>query len=120
MTNRGEDLEAIEPLDETTASAGGSGVPNGTTGAPRVRLPRRTTALLVVVAAMLGAVVGGVAEWRLRADPGRSRQPAVLPLDGSLQTVVPNVFGLSPWEAEKMLAQSGLACTVHERVISLS
>jgi len=114
MTNRGEDLEAIDLLDETTASARGSGVSNGITGRPWVRLPRRATALLVVVTAVLGAVVGGVVEWRLRSHPGDSRQPEVLPLQDSQQTIVPNVFGLSPWEAEKMLARSGLASSVSE------
>jgi hypothetical protein len=117
MTNRGEDLEAIDLLDETAAATAGSGVRNGTEGSPRVRSATRAIALLVAAAAALGAVVGGVVEWRFRADPGGSRQPqsAVLPLEDSQQTVVPNVFGLSPWEAQKMLAEWGLASSVNER-----
>ena len=115
MIDRDDNLEAIDPLAESTAPAVDPGVPNVTKGGPRARLPTRATVLLVAVTAVFGAVVGGAVEWRFRADPGRSRQPAALPLQDSQQTIVPNVFGLSPWAAEKMLAQSGLASSVYER-----
>jgi hypothetical protein len=114
MTNRGEDLEAIELLDESTASAGRSGASNGTPATPEGRFPTRATVLLVAVAAVVGAVTG-VVEWRYRPYSGRSRESAALPLPDSQPTVIPNVVGLSPWEAEKMLARSGLASSVEER-----
>jgi PASTA domain len=114
--HRGDDLDTIDPV-----SGVGSGPAKASKAENRVRPATRSTAFLVAVAVVVAAAIGGVVGWRLRAEAGRNRQPAgaVLPLPDTQQTVVPNVFGLTPSAAQKTLAQSGLASSVNARDLAL-
>ena len=67
--------------------------------------------MLIAVALVLGAFVGGAVAWQLRAGRSASTGPS-LPLSLSERTVVPYVVGMSPSDAAATLARWGLAGSV--------
>jgi hypothetical protein len=103
------DLETLAPSEVAFSANRG--------GRPRTHRdrPRRKARLLVVSALVVSAVVGGGVGWQVRASRAASTRRS-LPLPVLQKTVVPNVIGMSPWDAEAALARWGLASFVDQLI----
>ena len=104
-----EDLETLDPNLSTNRSARPSRQRDGSR-LPRARSgrSRQKSRLAIASALVLGAVAGGVVMWQLRAS-GSASTRRTLPLPMSQHTVVPNVIGMLPSDAEALLARWALA-----------
>jgi hypothetical protein len=118
----GEDLDVLDPRDAPRMSALGStssAVDQASLPSEIKAVPARRKLRSAVVRsgiAALCAAVGGVVGWHLRPDHDqRQTQGLVLPLPTTSLPTVPDVSGLSPWDAEALLARFGLASSVSER-----
>jgi hypothetical protein len=103
------DLETLAPSEVTFSASRGGRPPTH-----RYR-PRRQARLLAVSAVVISAVIGGGVGWQVRASRAVSTRRS-LPLPVSQRTVVPNVIGMSPWDAEAALARWGLASGVDQLI----
>jgi beta-lactam-binding protein with PASTA domain len=68
--------------------------------------------LIVVLVAIAAAVIAAGVGWQLHASENTA--PVTLPLPISKRVVEPNVVGMSPWDAQALLARWGLAASVSD------
>lgn len=119
--SRSDDPRSVEELETLAPSAGPEATRRSPPSRPRVGRPARTStqggrsrvkSLLQIVAALvLGALLGGGVGWQVHS----ASRPATrrdLPMQVSQRVVVPNVIGMTPWDAQAVLARWGLAGSV--------